>query len=164
MDFGALICKPSNPDCHLCPVSHSCLGLKEGNIDELPYKKKSKSKKNRTIFWLIPINRNKEVYLIKRENMNLWGGLWSFLENADFDGLITESNKFLDVNKENLKFFGSLNHTFTHFNLVANIYITEIKSNYGKCDNWKNLNKIDKLALPKPIKNTLIKIKANSHD
>ena len=49
--------------------------------------------------------------------MNLWGGLWSFLENADFDGLITESNKFLDVNKENFKIFGSLNHTFTHFNL-----------------------------------------------
>ena len=49
MDFGALHCKPQNPFCETCPLSASCLALKNNSIKELPVKnKKSKEQYKNT--------------------------------------------------------------------------------------------------------------------
>ena len=42
MELGALICKPRNPACLLCPLRSSCLALATGRIDELPPPKPKK--------------------------------------------------------------------------------------------------------------------------
>ena len=38
MELGALVCKPANPLCLVCPVRADCRALAEGRVDDLPAK------------------------------------------------------------------------------------------------------------------------------
>lgn len=40
MELGALICRPSNPDCHRCPLASRCLALKRNEVNQFPQKRK----------------------------------------------------------------------------------------------------------------------------
>src|SRR5690606_6679498 len=40
MEFGAIQCKPQNPDCNICPLNNSCVALQKNLINELPVKLK----------------------------------------------------------------------------------------------------------------------------
>jgi len=42
MELGALVCKPRNPVCLLCPVQRDCVALATGRIDKLPPAKAKK--------------------------------------------------------------------------------------------------------------------------
>lgn len=42
MELGALVCKPRNPVCLLCPLREDCAALATGRIDELPRPKERK--------------------------------------------------------------------------------------------------------------------------
>ncbi len=33
MELGALICKPTNPNCNECPLAHNCKAFKNKNFD-----------------------------------------------------------------------------------------------------------------------------------
>src|SRR5690606_30446823 len=41
MEFGAMVCKPRNPDCIVCPLSQQCFALRNDMIAILPLKKKA---------------------------------------------------------------------------------------------------------------------------
>lgn len=47
MELGALICKPSSPNCGACPVTDNCLAYKNGHQQVLPLYKKKPDKKIR---------------------------------------------------------------------------------------------------------------------
>ena len=36
MDFGAIQCTPSSPNCSSCPLIESCIAFREGRVNELP--------------------------------------------------------------------------------------------------------------------------------
>ena len=45
MEFGALQCKPYNPDCEICPINSKCWAYLNSKTKDLPFKeKKNKSK------------------------------------------------------------------------------------------------------------------------
>jgi A/G-specific adenine glycosylase len=77
MEFGALLCKPSNPLCAECPVNDVCLALKQGTIKDLPTKKKALKLKKR-YFHYIFILSNKNTLIKKRINKDIWQGLFEF--------------------------------------------------------------------------------------
>jgi len=77
MELGALICRPKQPDCSVCPVATHCLALQYDLIPERPLPKKSKQ--------IIPINMATGVLLHKglifiqqRLADDVWGALWEF--------------------------------------------------------------------------------------
>ena len=39
MELGALICKPTNPNCNKCPLSNNCKAFKNKNFDLVKLKK-----------------------------------------------------------------------------------------------------------------------------
>ena len=66
MEIGALICKPSSPNCILCPIVESCKAFK--NNDFLI---KSKNKFNKTKYFEANVYRYKSKYLlIKNKKFN----------------------------------------------------------------------------------------------
>ena len=77
MEFGALICKPSNPLCSQCPVVESCLAYHEGNISELPVKKKSAKLKKRYLNYLF-IKCGNKTLIKERDQKDIWKGLYEF--------------------------------------------------------------------------------------
>ena len=45
MEFGAMMCKPKNPNCEQCPLSNECIAFNSNSIEAFPVKiKKNESK------------------------------------------------------------------------------------------------------------------------
>ena len=72
MEFGAIVCRPQNPLCHICNLKKDCIFFKN-KIKESKVKKKLIKEKNYNIFCYLK-KQKKEIAL--RENVSL-----SFLRN-----------------------------------------------------------------------------------
>ena len=77
MNFGALQCKPLNPHCTNCPLNEKCGAYLTNRVDELPVKAKAQPKKNRFFHFLV-IRTDEKVFLEKRQDNDIWKGLWQF--------------------------------------------------------------------------------------
>lgn len=99
MDFGALQCKPQNPLCETCPLSNSCLALKNNKISLLPVKLKKAKIKKRYFNYLVFLSEENETILEQRLGKGIWEGLYQFplLESKsliDTEVLVTDSHYF----------------------------------------------------------------------
>ena len=76
MELGALVCRPRNPSCLLCPVQRFCLAFKRGEQEVIPTPKKRNCQKIETVVGII---RDGRRYLIqKRPPHGLLAGFWEF--------------------------------------------------------------------------------------
>lgn len=75
MDLGALICKPKNPACNLCPFSEACLAHKSGMEEFFPVKKTRAKKRERYLHFFLLMEKNKLI-IRKRTNEDIWKGLY----------------------------------------------------------------------------------------
>ena len=78
MDFGAVICKPQQPLCAICPLKGRCIAYLKGIINELPIKEKSIQKRNRWFYFVIAEHSGK-VYVRKRGPKDIWENLYEFI-------------------------------------------------------------------------------------
>ncbi len=77
MDFGATVCKPASPACIACPLKKYCSAYYYNMVHSLPVK--SKKLKNRVRhFSYIVFNYGKKYYLRKRDEKDIWRGLYEF--------------------------------------------------------------------------------------
>jgi A/G-specific adenine glycosylase len=77
MEFGALQCKPVNPDCSVCPLMNSCYAFAKKKIAELPVKEKKTKVRNRYFNYIILTN-NGTTIINKRTAKDIWTGLYDF--------------------------------------------------------------------------------------
>lgn len=78
MEFGALQCKPKNPDCNICPLNSSCVALKNNTIAELPVKLKKTKITKKHFNFLIIMSSNQEIVFQKRVKKGIWQNLYQF--------------------------------------------------------------------------------------
>ncbi len=78
MEFGALQCKPQLPLCESCPLSGSCLALKNGKISQLPVKLKKAKVKKRYFNYLVFISEENTTLIEQRLGKGIWEGLYQF--------------------------------------------------------------------------------------
>ena len=77
MDFGALQCTPSSPDCTICPLVDSCLAYHKGKVDVLPVKQ-HKTKVQERFFIYIYVHAGEYTYIRKRSGQDIWQNLYEF--------------------------------------------------------------------------------------
>jgi len=77
MEFGALQCTISNPDCGSCPLNKECYAFTHNEVNLLPIKIKRTKVRNRYFNYLV-ILCEKDTYLIKRQEKDIWHGLYEF--------------------------------------------------------------------------------------
>ncbi|HAM98166.1 MAG TPA: A/G-specific adenine glycosylase [Marinilabiliales bacterium] len=77
MDFGALICTPTNPLCKNCPISLECKSLKNNTITLRPVKEKQAPPKARYFTYLV-VNHKGSTLLMQRQHNDIWKGLYEF--------------------------------------------------------------------------------------
>ena len=63
MEIGALICKPINPSCFICPISKNCKSFEKND-----FKIKSKNKFNKIKYFEARIYQNQNKYLLIKNN------------------------------------------------------------------------------------------------
>lgn len=137
MDLGAGICTPKNPKCSLCPLNDTCLGYARGIAESLPKKVKKQPKPERFghVYWIE--NDSREVFLVRRPDKGLLGGMLALpsTEWGDENEIISlidgqDTNQFIT-------------HVFTHFKLRLDIYksndLGELKGEWVKIDDVKGL-------------------------
>ena len=74
MELGALICKPTNPICHQCPISKNCKSLLKKDFNLI-----KKNKKNINKYFLLKVYKKNQSYLlIKNTKFNFLKNLTIF--------------------------------------------------------------------------------------
>ena len=152
MDLGADICNRAAPRCSECPLSKDCKAHLQGKTVEYPHRKPKKIIPTKQAIMHLVTNTKNQIQLIKRPPSGIWGGLWSLPE--------LENNKLDEC--EHINVIDSFKHTFSHFQLeVKVVHNIEITNSQRLEDNshlaWHNIDQINELALPTPIKKFLYK-------
>lgn len=75
MNFGALVCKPKNPDCLACPLNKKCIAFKANLVNSLPAKSKAKINRNRYFHFLV-IHHRHTILFKRRDQKDIWNGLF----------------------------------------------------------------------------------------
>ena len=83
MDFGATVCKPSNPLCDECPFRNQCVAFQKGLIEELPVKSKKIAVRTRYFYYFLTNYKNL-LPVRERLGKDIWQHLYEFpmLETA----------------------------------------------------------------------------------
>jgi len=78
MDFGAVICKPLLPLCAECPFKDECVAFLYNKVSVLPVNTKIVAQKERFFNYII-VEYNRNFYLQKRVEKDIWQNLYEFL-------------------------------------------------------------------------------------
>lgn len=81
MEFGALYCKPNNPDCKNCIFSSECLAFKRNEVEILPVKKSRSPQRLRHFYYLIFCfqgNDSSKILINKRGGEDIWKNMYDF--------------------------------------------------------------------------------------
>ncbi len=120
MDLGATICTPTSPKCTSCPLTKHCQGRAAGIADTLPVKalKKIRPERRAVVFWLT--NPAGQVYLRRRPESGLLGGMTEFPSTPWVEGdwpgeSETVASAPMQANWTQVS--GEVEHVFTHFRL-----------------------------------------------
>ncbi|MCF6170195.1 MAG: A/G-specific adenine glycosylase [Bacteroidales bacterium] len=109
MEFGALHCKPVNPDCLHCIFLSECTAGRLGEVARFPVKKKKPGVRKRYFYYLlveVPGNKSNAFFLKQRDKKDIWKNLYDFpllecnkrenpaevLKNPVFEHLIGQTN------------------------------------------------------------------------
>ena len=127
MDLGAILCTRKNPNCLECPVKSSCKAFMLGTTGEIPIPRPRKPNSFKTRFALILTDRFGRIYLERRPNQGIWGGLKSV---PDFENLEALERFILDCtgSPQEITCGTPLRHAFTHFTLL----LTPVRVNLEK--------------------------------
>jgi A/G-specific adenine glycosylase len=157
MEFGALQCVPKSPNCVVCPLQNSCDALKNKKVASLPFKSK-KIKTRKRFFNYIVIDRNNSTFVRRRNQGDIWEGLYEFplIETSkDLDEKsILNSNEFQILiggkNFEIIKISPQFKHQLTHQTIYCRFIELKVKNFTNETDfenvKWTALEKY-----PKPI-------------
>lgn len=77
MEFGAIQCTPTKPDCLLCPFQQQCNAFLTGRQATLPVKHKKVTVKNR-FFHYIVLSFQDRIAMRLRAGKGIWQGLYDF--------------------------------------------------------------------------------------
>lgn len=157
MEFGALYCKPQNPDCENCIFAHTCIARERKLVDMLPVKANKTKVRNRYFQYLV-INRNNKTWLKQRGAKDIWEGLYDF---PLIESLKELSEEELQKNAEWKKIFGRMKpfvrnesktykHILSHQRIYAKFWQIEISDEIKAEAGWTETRKTELHAYPVP--------------
>lgn len=161
MDFGAMVCKPQNPTCTVCPLENGCLAKATNKIEKLPVKEKKIKIKNR-YFNFIVLDDQTHTIIEKRTGKGIWENLHQFplIETSKtVNKEVLQTNSFFNQYSQEKKQLTCYNntpwvHKLSHQHLYTQFWILPVKTiqNNSKIK-W---SEIEKFAIPKLIHNFLV--------
>lgn len=160
MEFGAIQCKPVNPDCSICPLVESCFAFRNKKISELPVKAKAAKVRNRYFHYLV-MRQNETLYLKKRTGSDIWKNLYDFplIETAKpmNPKKLTQSKEwkshFKGIKMKTGTMSAAYKHLLSHQTIHARFYEIELKDSKGLKADWIPVTapQLKKYAVPRLI-------------
>lgn len=131
MELGALVCRPRNPRCPVCPVRSFCRAFEHGEQEVIPPPKKRRCETIDTAVGII--ERNGKFLVQKRPPSGLLAGLWEFPGGKRENGetlaaaLRRELKEELGAEVETARLLLKLRHAYTRFQVNLYAYETALK-------------------------------------
>ncbi|HTH83533.1 MAG TPA: A/G-specific adenine glycosylase [Mucilaginibacter sp.] len=158
MEFGAMLCKPKNPACGICPVNTTCYAFIHNATTALPVKLNKLKIKERFFNYFL-FTDGVSLLMNKRDERDIWANM--------YDLPLIETDCLLPLNElialpETIEFFGNdiqiteslsaKKHVLTHQHLHVR-FITLKQAPVKMKPNWAfiKVEKLQNLALPKVI-------------
>ena len=162
MDLGATLCTRSKPLCVSCPVSGDCQALLAGTVADYPGRKPKKAKPLRQTTMVLASNGG-QVYLERRPEAGIWGGLWSLPELGD-RSLDDWCDDVLDSPVGNTESWQVFRHSFSHYDLDIHPIVVRVSvraSTVAECDTktWHDLADLPPGGIAAPVQKLLEQLK-----
>jgi A/G-specific adenine glycosylase len=132
MEFGALQCKPANPDCGSCPLYQGCVALQQDRTEQLPVKIRQKKARVRYFNYLVYLDKREKTVLKQRKGKGIWQHLYEFplIETQK----LLEPEMIYDTLKVNQEKSGEVSlwnedpviHKLSHQHLVTRFWIVRV--------------------------------------
>lgn len=154
MELGALVCKPSNPQCESCPLRDDCYAFINNKTEALPVLSRKTSTRIRSFTTLILIHQDRTALIKNDEGLLKGMYLYPQFENITIEELtnkMSEEGYQIDA----VKYLKKYQHIFTHQRWVMEAYVVQVKE--ITTDNkytWTD----DVLSLPMAIAHRKIRI------
>jgi A/G-specific adenine glycosylase len=122
MDLGATLCTRRRPACGLCPLESHCSARRSGRQHEIPAPKPrasaaARARKSRRAWMVVAIDREGSVFLERRPERGIWGGLWCLPEfSSESAARSFAAGQFLRPEMQP-RSLNPVHHAFTHFDL-----------------------------------------------
>tara|TARA_R110002110_G_scaffold205066_7_gene417164 strand:- start:310276 stop:311325 length:1050 start_codon:yes stop_codon:yes gene_type:complete len=164
MDLGATVCTRSKPACSDCPVSADCIALAQGTQTQYPGKKPRKVLPIKSTTMMMVTAASGDVWLERRPNSGIWGGLWCFPEaehDIDIDAWCIDR---WQIHPAATAQWASFRHTFSHYHLdITPLHITlgntpqAVMEGSGQL--WYNIRKAPEIGLAAPVASLLARLR-----
>lgn len=158
MEFGAMLCKPKNPACGICPVRTGCYAFKHNAINYLPVKIKKLKVRERFLNYFL-ITDGDKILMNKRGENDIWANMYD-LPLIETDAMLPLPE--LLALPQAIEYFGSdatiaetyevKKHILTHQKLY--VRLIKLSTQPVKLEQkWfsTEVENLEKLALPKIV-------------
>ncbi len=159
MEFGALQCKPQNPNCTICPLNSSCIALQKQLVATLPVKEKKITIKKRFFNYLVVMDQQNNIIIQQRKSKGIWENLYEFplvetLKEIHLDEILNtkEFTKVVNDNTAGIILFNKsmIVHKLSHQHLYTKFWIVTTNK---KTKNGVSWNDFEKYPIPILIHN-----------
>jgi A/G-specific adenine glycosylase len=161
MEFGALFCRPVNPDCPSCIFNDKCVAFQKQIVNELPFKSKKTKVRDRYFNYIVFQYKN-HLYINKRIKKDIWQDLYEFyLIESDKkqkpEVILKQLSKITPKKNVVLKSVShEYKHVLSHQNLHTIFYCIQLKMPLSrKLLKKVNISSIYKYAFPRLIEKYL---------
>lgn len=129
MEFGALQCKPQNPNCKTCIFHKECKAYEKNLVSDIPVKINNVKVKKRYFHYFM-LTFDDKIYLNKRTSKDIWHNLYDFplIEGSRFipkNKLIIEFANQFNIHRDKINFVktsADYKHILTHQQIFARFY------------------------------------------
>ncbi|RKD17174.1 A/G-specific adenine glycosylase [Pelobium manganitolerans] len=166
IEFGALQCKPKNPDCSVCPFMAGCYAYHHNAVDTLPKKVRKLKIKERYFLYHLIKNQYGELVIKRRPNTDIWAGLYDMpvFEHSETDDPVVIA---VQVHKVFKKVYplspvsAPVKHILTHQRLFVRFIEHQVLKEDVVLQNgwmWVNAADLAQYGMPKIIFDFLKKV------
>jgi A/G-specific adenine glycosylase len=158
MEFGAMLCKPKNPDCAICPIRSDCYAYNNNAIAELPQKLKTTKIRERFLNYIV-VTDGDIILMNRRDENDIWANMYDFplFESthrlvAEDVLLLPEFKSYFGENSLIINNYPIKKHVLTHQHLHAQfIHISNRPIKLEQKWFYIDVNILESIAMPKII-------------
>ena len=160
MDLGATLCTRSAPGCEHCPLTDTCQARSRCDQAHFPGKKPRKTLPERETYFVIFQRSDGTVFMEKRPEQGIWGGLWCFPESQDGEASLAHLATMGASAQAPAIFLDPIKHSFSHYRLTIRPILLKInRASEGVAEvnssQWIDPQTPGNIGLPVPVTQVL---------
>ncbi len=170
MDLGATVCTRHQPQCACCPLAKGCQAYQQQCVADYPAPKPRKTLPYKKVCLLMLETQNGAVFLHKRPNKGIWGGLWSFIEypdNLPLMQIIHWCRQQFNIDIHQQQIWPEYQHSLTHFHmLITPVHLRcagdDFDASNLQASGWYDKNQLFIGGMAAPVQQLLIQLRRTS--